>query len=256
MRHTTTRMSALLATMAGIGLVASAVAPAQASIGGHNSYQGATVRMWTFGQKATNRLCSGSHIGNGWVLTAKHCIDTAGVNTKLTKVVWGNPAIDWDAPSSSFSGPSSGVDKIVSHPDTKKDMALIHVPGLAQANAPTYSLREGGRAEDLKGARCTAYGYGLWEDESQGAAALPRHQRGLDFEIKEAHTSIKTSAASQLRGYSNNNGYLNTGDSGGSLICNGKLSGVTVAYTQKSNSNTFMSISSPERKWIRKVAGI
>ncbi|MFW0121931.1 trypsin-like serine protease [Rothia sp. CCM 9419] len=236
--------------------VAPVAAPAHAVVGGFNSNQSATVRLWAYGYKAPDLLCSGSHIGNGWVLTAKHCVDDIGVNTWSSRVVWGNPRINWNLPENQYTGPNSGIDRIVTHPDENKDMALVHVPGLAKARVATYRLRDGGTAEDLKNARCTAYGYGLWEDNIDSESSYAQRQRGLKMKIRYASTSIKNSNSAQLRGYNDRGGFLVTGDSGGSLVCNGVLSGVTVAYWPKSKSNSFMSISAPERDWIYRTTGI
>ncbi|MEZ2189962.1 trypsin-like serine protease [Corynebacterium sp. CCM 9204] len=245
---------AALSTAVGTAVLVSSVIPAQAVVGGFNSNQAATVKLWAYGYKAADLLCSGSHIGQGWVLTAKHCVDDIGVNTDSTQVVWGNPNINWD--TDYYSGPSSSVDEIVTSPDPKKDLALVHVPGLDQWWAPRYNLRWGGQAEGLQNANCTAYGYGLWQDDFYADGAYAKHQRGLNFRITRAHTNITSANASQLRGKGQNGGFLNTGDSGGSLICNGVLSGVTVAYWPNSNTNTFMSISDAERQWITDVTGI
>ncbi|MBI9001726.1 trypsin-like serine protease [Corynebacterium sp. CCM 9185] len=243
-----------LSTAVGTALVMSSIVPAQAVVGGFNSNQGATVKLWAYGYKAADLLCSGSHIGQGWVLTAKHCVNDIGVNTDSTRVVWGNPNINWN--TENYSGSNSSVDEIVTNPDSKKDLALVHAPGLAQSWAPSYYLRSGGQAEDLKNASCIAYGYGLWKDDFYANGAYAKHQRGLNVRITTARTNITSSNSSQLRGKGHNGGFLNTGDSGGSLICNGVLSGVTVAYWPGSNTNTFMSISDAERQWITDVTGI
>lgn len=239
--------SALIFTSVGASL-----SPAQASVNGWNSSEGSVVKLWAKGYKASDRLCSGTHIGNGWVLTAEHCLSVVGINPSTSHAVWGDYSIKWDAEG--FSGNVAKIDRVVPMPDSSKDMALVHSAQLV--NAPSARLRDGGQAEDLLNAQCTAFGYGLWEDNFHSDAALAKHQRGVNFTIIEAHTDIKDSPNAQLRGRGENSGALLTGDSGGGLFCNGVLSGVTVGYTEHSHTNTFMSVSAPERRWILTVTGI
>lgn len=232
--------------------VGAPMTPAQASVNGWNSSEGSVVKLWAKDYKASNRLCSGTHIGNGWVLTAEHCLSVVGINPDTSYAVWGDQSIDWDAEG--FTGNVAKIDRVIPMPNKSKDMALVHSSQLV--NAPSARLRSGGRAEDLLNAQCTAFGYGLWQDDFYSDAALSKHQRGVNFTIIEAHTYINRSSTAQLRGRGDNNGALLPGDSGGGLFCNGSLSGVNVAYTERTHTNTFMSISAPERRWIRSVTGI
>lgn len=231
------------------------VAPAEASVNGTTSSQGAVVQLWGGSYKASDRLCSGTHIGNGWIVTAKHCVENVGVQAGTGHVVWGTTAIDWNN-RQSLDQKNGAITRVVKNNDSKKDIALLRSDALAQdPTAPTMPIAQVRRVEDLLNRNCTGYGYGIWTEYADSSASLPWNQRSVDMTITRATTAIERSTKSQLEGQSSNGAYLNTGDSGGALVCNGQLSGVTVAVTNR-YTNTFMGISGTDRTWIKLTTGI
>ncbi len=251
--ETVKKLGAIFA-IAATALVAQVV-PSQASVGGNASNNSAVVQLWSTDYKATNRLCSGTHIGKGWIVTAKHCVDSVGVQAGYGNVVWGTTNIDWNNRQTHDQNHGK-ITRVVKNADSNKDIALLKSDALAQdSSAATMPLANIGRVEELANQSCTAYGYGIWTEEDASAAALPWNQRSVDMTITRATTSIERSSKSQLEGENSNGAYLNTGDSGGALVCGGQLSGVTVALTNR-YTNTFMGISTPERNWIRLTTGL
>lgn len=248
------KISAMLA-LAATALMGQ-VAPAEASVNGTTSSQGAVVQLWGDSYKSSGRLCSGTHIGKGWVLTAKHCVEEVGIQARYGSVVWGTTKINWNE-RMKLDQKNAKITRIVTNSDSKKDMALVKVDGLAwDRQAPTLPLASHNRPEELANAKCTAYGYGIWTEHDNSNAALPWNQRSVNFTITRATSNISSSTSAQLEGKGANGAYLNTGDSGGALVCNGKLSGVTVALMTSTKTNTFMSISGSDRTWIKNVTGI
>lgn len=249
-----TKNIAVMLTLA-TSTVVGQVAPAQASVGGTTSQQGAVVQLWGDSYKSTGRLCSGTHIGKGWVLTAKHCVEEVGIQARYGSVVWGTTTINWDD-RMNLDQKNAKITRIVTNSDSNKDMALVKVDALGRdRQALTLPLASHSSPEELANAQCTAYGYGIWTEHDESNDALPLNQRSVDFTIIRASSNIDSSTSAQLEGRSNNGAYLNTGDSGGALVCDGQLSGVTVALTPN-KTNTFMSISGSERTWIKDVAGV
>lgn len=239
-------------------LLASAMTPSQAVVGGWESQTPETVKIWLSGVHDGQRICTGSHIGQGWVLTAKHCDD--GLYQSSARIGWGDPRTGaWSRyDAASFEplptyGEEGTIDKVVMNPNAKTDLMLLHSPELENAQAPAFALRNGGLPRRLNRTDCTVYGYGLWSEDSKPQVAA--HQKGLNVHIDSVDTYPTSASRAQLH-TSSYEGTIATGDSGGPLICNGVLSGVTVSKTLSTQELNFMSISNNERQWISSVAGV
>lgn len=253
------RARKLLATL-GIAatLSAGSIAPSNAVIDGWDSNHQATVKVWLSGSNDGQRLCTGTHIGKGWVLSAKHCGEALYSSGRIG---WGDPRTgawsrhdpaSYNAPKVTY-GSEGKIDKTVNNPNAKTDLMLLHSPELEAANAPSVKLRNGGLPSGLRYKSCTAYGYGLWSRGSQPTVA--KNQKGLNVYIHSVTTYPKTATLAQLHA-SSHEGILASGDSGGPLICDGVLSGVSVSVDYDDQQINFMSISNNERNWIRSTTGI
>lgn len=134
--------------IAAVGLNAPA---SQAVVRGKNADDPAVVKIWLQGEHDGTKVCTGTHVGNGWVLTAAHC--GMHMHHKTLRVGWGDPrtgAYNPERGQTNADARTYGVegtaDRAEYPDDYRVDMMLIHSPELETAQVPAMPIRTEGTA--------------------------------------------------------------------------------------------------------------
>nr|WP_242547868.1 trypsin-like serine protease [Amycolatopsis sp. MtRt-6] len=228
-------VGAIGAVAAALSLVSAGVANAQQDIIGGSTVSSAPWGAQIYWDNATTYggfQCSGTIIAPQWVLTARHCLNSPGMNVKI-----GNVALQ--------QGTSADVDQQKAAPTG--DIALLH---LTTAVNTTYMKL--GTGNPPAGATNQIYGWGRTQGTSPPSSTL----KTANVRVTGLSTDAYDGTAIASQGV---NGSAWHGDSGGPQLYNGVQVGVC-STGSNSGSNTqgtqnYASIAS-SRTWIRNTAGV
>lgn len=246
--------------IAAVGLNAPA---SQAVVRGKNADNPAVVKIWLQGEHDGTKICTGTHVGNGWVLTAAHC--GMHMHHKTLRVGWGdprtgayNPERGQTSADARIYGVEGTADRAEYPDDYRVDMMLIHSPELETAQVPAMPIRTEGTAQQLVAKTCTAYGYGDQTPVRQKPRKVGERLKSVSVRMTSAETdgaTIDSTALGNLHGRGLN-GSLSSGDSGGPVVCDGVLSGVISSIDNASGQLNFASLDAEEAAWIQNTANI
>jgi len=228
-------LAAVLGTVAALGLAMSGQATAQPDIIGGGTVSSAPWGAQIYWDNVTTFNgfeCSGTIIAAQWVLTAQHCLNSAGMHVRVGNVNLGQ-------------GTLVAVDRKV--PSTVGDMGLLHLTSpvsttymtLASSNPPV-------------GATNQIYGWGRTLNQSPPSSVL----KTANVQVTGTSRDARNGQAIASRGI---NGSAWHGDSGGPELYNGQQVGVC-STGSNSGSNpqgtqNYASITA-NRSWIRSTAGV
>lgn len=243
-RHTTIRALALVATAAiallGGSLGATAANAATASpqvIGGQQAPNTPWEVQLVFQQGGTDSFgCTGEQLNASWVLTAKHCVDgTTAMNV-------------YQSNSTTNRGAATAADSL--YPAPTGDIALVH---LRTAKALTSYAPLDLAATAKSTGTGTILGYG---NRANSAPTTGLYQASVN--LTGSSTDAYGGRAQHVTGVS---GASNHGDSGGSLVVNGKVVGVcSTGDVADPGANTHAgsnyALLAQSASWIRTTAGV
>lgn len=246
--------------LAAIGLNAPA---SQAVVRGISAEHPAVVKIWLQGEHDGTKICTGTHVGNGWILTAAHC--GLYMHHKTLRVGWGDPRTGAYNPENGETsdrsrtyGDEGTADRAEYPDDYRVDMMLIHSPELEAAQAPTLPIRTTGTAQQLVAKTCTVYGYGDQTPVRHKPRSISEHLKSVSVRMISAETdgaTIDSTALGNLHGRGLN-GSLSSGDSGGPVLCDGVIAGVVSSIENASGQLNFASLDAEEAAWIKSTANI
>lgn len=220
------------------------------------AYVGVGLVAWPDGT-----ICSASMLSPKLVLTAAHCIRSSGLPTFYT-----GPGNRYD-PTKPFPGfaalglTAHEVDRTRAHPDYQPSGGGTDVTSLVADHANDIGLLRlkrdfTGRTFDIGPVPavnpfnppvCTVVGYG--RDRDTGAYGFLRKKAATVNVVGLVASHVETAGG---------NGEFASGDSGGPLLCGGKIVGVTslraIPNSNPANDREFSQRAFPLRQWISQVA--
>ncbi|KAK6184131.1 hypothetical protein SNE40_002152 [Patella caerulea] len=222
-------MKLLLCFFALAGLVASEVS--QKIVGGSNAYAGQfpwQASLQRSSGSSWSHICGGSLIANNRVLTAAHCVSPNSPGSY--RVVLGNHRLN----NNDGTEQVIYISSIVNHPNYNgnangypNDISVMRLASNANTGSSAVStVTLAPYGSSFTGQKCTISGWG----RTVGGGSLPNTLQYVSM------NKISNSECTSRWGSSINSGHICVhesgksacnGDSGGPMICNGYLAGVT-----------------------------
>jgi len=167
--------------------------------------------------------CTGSLISPSVVMTANHC------NGSSISFATGTSSADFvDRP----------VDRVIAHPS--RDLLLLH---LARPIRNIRPLDINTAAPPTVGSQCTAVGFGR-HHEADGS---------ITRRVKRSATERVTASSSAVISVAWTSGIVNHGDSGGPLICDGRISGEAWTIDQEWPDTTQGNYTTVDAMWVTNI---
>ncbi|KAK6191995.1 hypothetical protein SNE40_003552 [Patella caerulea] len=212
-------------------------APSERIVGGSNAYAGQfpwQVSLQVSSGSSWSHNCGGILISSNRVLTAAHCVD--GRSASQFRVVLGEHRLQNTDGTEQYLSLSS----LVMHPSYDgnnnndgfaHDFAVLRLSGSANTGSSAVSIiGMANSGDDFTNEKCTISGWG----RTVGGGSLPNTLQYIAMtQISNAQCR---SAMSSVGGASIGSGHICVaepnksacnGDSGGPMVCSGKLAGVT-----------------------------
>ncbi|KAK6191996.1 hypothetical protein SNE40_003553 [Patella caerulea] len=225
----------LLLLLFALGCVSAA--PSERIVGGSNAYAGQfpwQVSLQAASGSSYSHICGGILIAANRVLTAAHCVD--GRSASQFRVVLGEHRLsNTDGTEQYFN-----LASLVMHPSYNgnnnndgfaHDFAVLRLSGSANTGSSAVSIiGMANSGDDFTNQQCTISGWG----RTVGGGSLPNTLQWVNMQqISNAQCSA---AMSNVGGAAIGSGHICVsqsgksacnGDSGGPMVCSGKLAGVT-----------------------------
>lgn len=172
-------------------------------------------------------FCSGMYLGNGWVLTAGHCVFETILITAL--IGFSNVTLkNFENYDNLFIGVKKEIYPDYNDNTLKNDIALVKLN--REPNIKTISLNNDQNNEAF-GTECKITGYGTIHEYSREGLGVLREAK-VYIKDPDDYTEIINEETNIIASGNeiDSSGFTTdtcSGDSGSPMICNGKIVGVT-----------------------------